>query len=402
MPRRQTRRPREEEAHSTPPTPNSPIQGNHGRIEAWFDGCEENIQAFLMEFNRKQVCVPRWLRYSWLRDEGFGAILANLKHQKLKAFVELSGQIYPDLVKVFFTNLLFKNNVLLTHVKGVRIEITHQVWKDVVGFKPRGVQVRKGETRSVQDFNKMDYFRTCLRDPAAATRSLHVGGLKVNERLLAMIVNKVLVPRGSSHSTLNEDDLILMYCIQHNIQVDWIFVMRDHMLKAIRLSNFRLPYVMLVSKFIEYFGVDVSDELEEASGDMHQIGTPILHKCGFTKVGNQWTAGGEVAAALHEDEAGPSAPHQEEDEAPQGEPMEIIPYNPPEDRGPAYSDFERLVLQQFHNLQMSQAAHHDYCATRFNHLDNQIHDIHDEIHGLRDQFSLFQTQNNPQDDDDQE
>lgn len=300
MPRRQARKNHSEEEHSTPPTPNSPTQEHHGRIEAWFEGCEENIQAFLIEFNRKQICIPRLVKYSWLRDEGFGDLLAQLKHQKLKTFVELSGQIYPDLVKVFFTNLLFKNNMLLTHVKGVRMEITNHVWKDVAGLKPRGVQVRKGETRSVQDFNKVEYFKQCLRDPTAASRTFHVGGLKVHERLLAMLVNKIVVPRGSSHSTLNEGDLILMYCIQHNIQVDWIFVMRDHMLKAIRLSDFRLPYVTLVSRFIDYFSVDVSDELEEASGAVHQVTTQNLHKFGFTKIGNQWSAGGEVAAATHD------------------------------------------------------------------------------------------------------
>jgi len=48
-----------------------------------------------------------------------------------------------------------------------------------------------------------------------------------------------------------------MYYIQHNIQVDLIYVFCDHMLKTKRLMDFRLPYVVLVSKFIEYFGIDV-------------------------------------------------------------------------------------------------------------------------------------------------
>ena len=58
----------------------------------------------------------------------------------------------------------------------------------------------------------------------------------MDQRLLGMIVTKMLVPRGNNHSTLNEGDLILMYYIQHNIQVDWIYVFRDHMLKAKRLT----------------------------------------------------------------------------------------------------------------------------------------------------------------------
>jgi len=38
-----------------------------------------------------------------------------------------------------------------------------------------------------------------------------------------------------------------------------------------------------------------------------------------------------------EEEAGPSATNQEEEEEPTPGPMDIVPYNPPKDRGPVYS-----------------------------------------------------------------
>jgi len=143
--------------------------------------------------------------------------------------------------------------------------------------------VRKGETGAVPEFNKMQYYGQCLRNLAAEIKHFHVGGLKVDQRLLDMIVIKILVPRGSNHSTLNEGDLILMYCIQNNIQVDWIYVFRDNMLKAKRLTDFRLPYVVLVSKFIEYFGIDVEDELEESTGLLNQTSNQNLHKWAFSR-----------------------------------------------------------------------------------------------------------------------
>jgi len=87
----------------------------------------------------------------------------------------------------------------------------------MVGLKSRGVQVRKSETGVVPEFNKVQYYG-------------HVGGLKVDQWLLGMIGTRILIPHGSNHSTLNEGDLILMYLIQHNIQVDWIYVFHDHML----------------------------------------------------------------------------------------------------------------------------------------------------------------------------
>jgi len=108
----------------------------------------------------------------------------------------------------------------------------------------------------------------------------------VDERHLAMVITKIIIPRGSNHSTLNKGDLIPMYCIQNNVQLDLIFVIRDYMMKAKRLMDFRLPYVVFVSKFIKYFRNDVEDKLEESTKILNQAFYLNLHKMGFTKVRN--------------------------------------------------------------------------------------------------------------------
>ena len=61
-------------------------------------------------------------------------------------------------MKVFFTNLQLKNDALLSSVKGVQMEISKKAWKDVVGLMQRGVQVRKGGTSTVEEFNKVQYY----------------------------------------------------------------------------------------------------------------------------------------------------------------------------------------------------------------------------------------------------
>jgi len=71
--------------------------------------------------------------------------------------------------------------------------------------------------------------------------------------------------------------------------------------------------------------------------------------------------------------------------------MDIVPYNPQEDKGPVYSQSKRMVLHQLHELNVSQDAHHTFYNDRFNDLEGQIHDIHDLL-------TSFLTKNNPQDD----
>jgi len=180
----------------------------------------------------------------------------------------------------------------------------------VAGLRQRGVQVRKGETSVVDEFNKVQYFNQCVRNQGEQARNFHVGRLHMEERLLAMVVTKIIMPRGSNHSTLNEGVLMVMYCIQNGVMVDWTYTIRDHMMKAKRLTDFKLPYVVLISKFIEHFGVDVEGDLEESIGFLNHVSTLNINKMGFTKVGNTWLVegyqGANIEVGANDHEAGTS------------------------------------------------------------------------------------------------
>jgi len=100
------------------------------------------------------------------------------------------------------------------------------------------------------------------------------------------------MPRGNNHSTLNEGDLVAMYYIQNRVVVDWTYTISDHMMKAKRLTNFKLPYVMLIYNFIEHFGVDVERELKESTSLLNHVSTLNVHKMGFTKISKMCVATG--------------------------------------------------------------------------------------------------------------
>jgi len=61
------------------------------------------------------------------------------------------------------------------------------------------VQVRKGEITTIDEFNKVQYFNQCVRNPDEQTLNFHVGKLRVEEMLLALMVTKIIMPRGSNH-----------------------------------------------------------------------------------------------------------------------------------------------------------------------------------------------------------
>ena len=223
-------------------------------------------------------------------------------------------------------------------------------------------------------------FNQCVRNQVEQATNFHVGMLRVEERLLAMVVTKIIMPRGINHATLNEGDLVVMYCIQNGVMMDWTYIICDHIMKAKRLTNFKLPYVVLIFKFIEHFGVDVEGELQESTGLLNHVSKLNIHKMGFTKIGNIWLVEGDqgvnIEVGANDHEIGTNGGNQDDHEP---QPMAIELYNPLENAGPAYSQFERMILNQLQDLNMAQNAHHAYCTTRFQDLDGQLHNVHDVL-----------------------
>ena len=60
------------------------------------------------------------------------------------------------------------------------------------------------------------------------------------------------------------------------------------MLKSKRLVDYRFPYAILVSKLIDFFGVDASNERNEPIKAVSEIDISTLTKMGFHKIEDNW------------------------------------------------------------------------------------------------------------------
>jgi len=136
----------------------------------------------------------------------------------------------------------------------------------------------------VENFNKVQYYRSCLKNPQTQIRTCFVGGLKLNERLLTLIVTWILTPRGSNHSVLTKEDLVHIYCIMNKVKIIWIHIIKEHMQKSMRLSDYHYPYAVLISKFLLYFEVNLEDETSELVKSTLEVNNGSLSKMGFTKI----------------------------------------------------------------------------------------------------------------------
>ena len=208
---------------STPPTSkriNTRAIRSGGRLEGWFSEDNELIERYRFETSTKVINNPKVVSFDWLKSQKLDNVRRLLKDQLLKRFLDMKGNIYPDLIRVFYTNLKFEGNNLVSHVKGVDVEITHDVWAAVIGLKYAGLRTNKGNLGVVEDFNKVQYYKSCLKNQQAQVRTCSVGGLKLDERVLALIVTWILTPRGNNHSVLTKEDLVYIYCIMKKIKIN--------------------------------------------------------------------------------------------------------------------------------------------------------------------------------------
>jgi len=100
------------------------------------------------------------------------------------------------------------------------LTITNDVWIAVAGLKFYGIRINRGNLGVVEDFNKIQFYKSCLKDPYSKVRNFLIGGLKLDERLIAFIVSWIITPRGGNHFTLSEEDLLMIYFIMNKVKIN--------------------------------------------------------------------------------------------------------------------------------------------------------------------------------------
>jgi len=199
---------------------------------------------------------------------------------------------------------------------------------------------------------------------------------------MAFIVTWMLTPRGSNHSMLTKDGLVFIYCIMNKVKINWIHIIKEHMLKSMRLSDYHYTYAILISKFLHYFEVDLEEEQSEVVKTSHEVNNGSLNKMGFTKIGGKWVS-------KDGDQAGSSSGAHAEDGG--EEKVDIVVAGGDVDVGFQVGDddvgssveimgeritymspFKRLMLRMMDNFVDEQRSHHEFFVARFHKLDEQI------------------------------
>ncbi|KOM51952.1 hypothetical protein LR48_Vigan09g061100 [Vigna angularis] len=189
---------------------------------------QPRLADFVNSWQERKIMAVKFIRLDFFRFYGF-QFPNTFVEQGLTNLLEQKGCIYPDLIRVFYFNLRYRDEIISTKVKGVRIILDDDVWTNVAQLPiwDDAVKVHLG----LEDFNRMMTFQSFLRHPERQTnrRQLLVGGFKVEERMIHYLIVWILCPRATNHAQCSEQDLLLLHGILNHIHIDWPALIADTM-----------------------------------------------------------------------------------------------------------------------------------------------------------------------------
>jgi len=143
----------------------------------------------------------------------------------------------------------------------------------------------------------------------------------------------------------------------------------------------------MLSKFIDYFEIDVEDEIVEEVKTLNQISTTNLTKIGLVKLKNKkWICKADegIADDDNEEESTEGESEESEDEADEANTDHnqagMASETPTAAAGQDYfAGFEQRMFNQLSNMQDQHRVHHEYCQRHFQIIENQVDDIQSKI-----------------------
>ncbi|BAT99379.1 hypothetical protein VIGAN_10080400 [Vigna angularis var. angularis] len=246
------------------------------------------MENYAADFYTRSVIPPKIMNFdSFTGSELF--FQQQLLFQGLSQFLTLEGPYYPDLIKVFYSNLkISANGYLLTEVNRRKIRFKPADWLNVANLKYDGQKLCYSTIPDDFPYDRdMALATMVIPDLEGGQGVLTVGCLNINDRLLHYIIVHMLTPRPGNYARLLHEDIFMIWVLKNNIPINWPHHIMQHMLKC-KVSDTALPYGVLITHIMQYCGVDVSADPSTQIGSRHHFSINSLKRMKIVYVNGAW------------------------------------------------------------------------------------------------------------------
>ncbi|KOM34768.1 hypothetical protein LR48_Vigan02g091800 [Vigna angularis] len=262
-------------------------------IDGWISDQGKHAD-YVNSWQERRIMAVKYIRLDFFRFYGF-QFPDLFAVQGLMNLVEQKACIYPDLIRVFYFNLRYRDGIISTKDDAVKVHL------------------------GLQDFNRLMTFQSFLRHPEQQTNR-----------------------RATNHAQCFEQDLLLLYGILNHIHIDWPALIADTMVKAKKSHSYQFPYALLISRILEYKGVNVEGELVQAIPTVgSEIGDTTFRQMGFITRGR---------VLIHKDDDHPDEDEDDDIDTHMAEPASTAA---PSDAGPSTMPSSSSLSMEEHFARLS-------------------------------------------------
>ena len=245
------------------------------------------MDVYIANFQKWDIVTPRYLDAQFFSQVDLD-VYRLLDRWGLVKLLTIKEPVYPELVKVFNTNLRYKDEYVFYKVKGVKTNIDSGLFYELPGLSFDGEKLpNKGVAPKEWDldYNHDTVLAMFVGDEDIPKGRKLVGKLSVANRVLHYTLVRALIFRGGNYAQITADDVLILWAMIFEHPVNWGYYAIQHMLKAKKQGKRALPYGMLMTIFFKHFRVPMTGEMTLAETFHFCINVASFSKMGFMKYG---------------------------------------------------------------------------------------------------------------------
>ncbi|EEF43327.1 conserved hypothetical protein [Ricinus communis] len=252
------------------------------------------MERYHSRFIYGETVPGRSIDLGFFNQEGF-QLGKWFKHMNWVSFILIKEKFYPELVRHFYANLSFDADKaqINSFVKGKEIRLNQKSLKKIIGIPNFGTEICENDYKWVENdvgISRVEAFKMLLENPDSSVVSSKVDAchLKLEMRLLHLMVVHIILPRKRSLNCVSDMDLLVMWHILNGMDFNLPFVLLSHMVACSEKKNAYLPYGMMLTLIFKHFKVSLEEEecKELKSSDIYSEVT--LRKMGYVKSEKGW------------------------------------------------------------------------------------------------------------------
>ncbi|MED6134729.1 hypothetical protein PIB30_039731 [Stylosanthes scabra] len=243
--------------------------------EDWFEEDSEK-KAYSERLSRMQIIPPRYVGDGSIPEDRYPEFWRLIDVQGLRQFLLQREGYYPLFVAVAFASVAVDDKLgdegqgsfyFCVSFMGRTFKFPLDRIAEVWGLRNAGTTFPGGSNPHSEwkEFEKMDAAQALCLDPASSGK-YHISRMTTTHRLLLYVISCILVLQKSNHGTATKEDLILLWAMVNEKQINWPYLMA-HKLVDYSLGNVNsalgLPHLWL--KVFPLIPLDVSQEQFVAS-----------------------------------------------------------------------------------------------------------------------------------------